>query len=655
MKPSTDKSFEKNTKTPDFQRKLDEITSRQLDARTIDTYADDALQDLVNLVDQIVGSQLYQAPLSSIENERRALAANGLDPNTVEITLDHIAEVADSTKQLDALIMKKTKLIDSVIVPPDPTKKTDISAGDGSFEKPKEIIPKLKTLLLLLEKGLNIDIEDDKEVKITAGALRPNMMRGMTYRLVEIPSLNRIVLVCDEVGNTTYVFDTDICGEYGIDAEYLSEQQKPSLDSLVKEDEQLGVRIDYSKKYADRLGDVLAQPLNATSKVNTVTILKPRDEIENVPDGYLSLPGVCELLGIGRGVLARARSALADELGPVLMAKFGDKNRIAQAYSPEQVNRIKEYLIEQGLAGFAPDGYLSLREISEKTGISEFTIQRVVKELVSELGRVLRVRSGEGNGYLYTYSPEQYDLILAHMEAKGTTTNVELSDFKGAKELAEDFGIDRNTITRVVKKLSEELGDVIKAKLGESPVPRPVYSKSQQAIIRQYLKDKNILVPLLPAGYKSQIDIARTLGISYGPVERAIEELGDRLGSPTEARANSFVFDAYSPAQQNMIKDHLEADGTIIPLPPEGYLSAKGIEKITGLTRGAIKRAIDALGDELGLATQARVGSNRTSTYSPEQQKIIMEWLEQNMRRRSDSKVDFGLAKAALREYSDSL
>lgn len=176
----------------DFQTKLDAILGRTLTARNINAYADDALYDLVVLVEEIVAGTRYIFPLSDIENERRALADASLDPDTIDQTLNHIANVAESTHRLDELIIKKAKFTDTVLVPPDAAKVAPIVAGDGSFEKPKECIPKLKTLLLLLETEFGIDLENDTELPpILEGPIHPGMVRSTTYKLVNIPSLNR--------------------------------------------------------------------------------------------------------------------------------------------------------------------------------------------------------------------------------------------------------------------------------------------------------------------------------------------------------------------------------------------------------------------------------------------------------------------------------
>lgn len=55
---------------------------------------------------------------------------------------------------------------------------------------------------LLVENGIFND-----DIVILRGKVDPTMMRKLTYNLVEIPKLNKQILVCDQVGEATFVID----------------------------------------------------------------------------------------------------------------------------------------------------------------------------------------------------------------------------------------------------------------------------------------------------------------------------------------------------------------------------------------------------------------------------------------------------------------
>jgi len=111
------------------------------------------------------------------------------------------------------------------ILPPGPQQFIE---GNGNGEK-KEIRFQERTKELLVamqEKGIHTD-----DIILISANVRDNMMRKRSYIIIEIPFLNREVLVCDQVGEGTFVI-------YGI-------QGRQTLCSKNKEELQnvLGARI----------------------------------------------------------------------------------------------------------------------------------------------------------------------------------------------------------------------------------------------------------------------------------------------------------------------------------------------------------------------------------------------------------------------------
>jgi hypothetical protein len=389
-----------------YQEQLDKITSRKLTPRNLNVYAENALNDLIALIESALekNSAYNDSNTTTREREDAALSYVGLDRNTVEQTLDHIASVTDSIRRLDGLIARKTIRTDHVIVPTNGRLDEPISPGDGSFELPKKRIPKLKTLLLLLETGLDVHIESE-DVAITIGDVPPNMMRRSSYTSVEIRSLNRLVMVCDEVGNTTYIFDVDVCKEYGIDVDYLSRLTKVEIDELIKDDDRIGRRIDYSSKYVDNLTQYLTGEMSQDQDgtLQSVDILKPK--APPAPEGYLSLNGIWHEYGITQKTTQKAVDELGSELGEVTQYRFGSKT--TAGYSPEQVAKILTHL---DIAPPAPEGYLSLNGIWREYGITPYTTQKAIDELGPVLGEVKQYRFGTKT--TVGYSPEQVAKIL---------------------------------------------------------------------------------------------------------------------------------------------------------------------------------------------------------------------------------------------------
>ena len=660
MKEPIDRSHEINTANPDFQKRIDAITDRALTPESIETYADEALDDLISVINDATSSYDRQPtikPDNGADHERAALLYYGVDRTYVETTLDHIADTAEDISRIKTISEKLTQGGVDVITPPDPTK-SSILLGDGSYEQ-KKTIPRLQTVLLILEKnfGINVDPEtsDAEEFLLIPGAVTSGMMRQTPYNVLDIPTLNRIIDVCDEEGNRTFVFDREKLLEVGITAHELKDMTKDDLKELLALHDGIGRDFVYSDKFVENIASLLGAIPQSSKIIKTdaevAKLLK--SEFGNTPEGFLTVQDICKELGYGRTIVTNAIIELADELQEPLSVPLG-ANRTIYVYSPDQIRKINQCIIEQGLFIDTPEGYHTLDELSDMFGVGNITILRLAHELNDKLGLIIKSRSPNGSNYRPVYSPAQQEVLRTHLIEKGTLV-VATEGSLGLKELADELGLERNAVANAIDALKDKLGEVTKAKLGKSSVPRSVYSIQQQNVVRDYFEEKGMLAPPVPDGYKSIKQIADSLGVSWKPIMAAISAIGEDLGKPIRAKFTAIVSDAYSPEQQEIIKSYLEEKGTLVLPPPDGYLSAKAIETATGLNRDAIERAVEKLNEELGPILLARVGVNRTSTYSPSQQRIIVEWLEKNMRRRSDSKVDFTLARAALRITSSEL
>jgi hypothetical protein len=186
----------------DYKTQLGDILSRQLTPQNIDSYAHQALSDLIVLTDQVTRDFECRAGnnLDSVDSvdsrkdfEDEAYKYFGLE--NIENILGHIGRVATTIDSLDEIIDGVT-LLDRVIVPPGNNDIELIKPGNGEFDK-YETVPKLKILLFLLKENFQLDIAD---IDIKGGKLSPEMMRNETYYLVTIPDINRTVLTCDELG-----------------------------------------------------------------------------------------------------------------------------------------------------------------------------------------------------------------------------------------------------------------------------------------------------------------------------------------------------------------------------------------------------------------------------------------------------------------------
>ncbi|MBP6945153.1 hypothetical protein KBD61_02520 [Patescibacteria group bacterium] len=91
--------------------------------------------------------------------------------------------------------------LDQIILPSEEGEETPtIVKGEGTFEKPR-FHERLQELYALLRKE-KVFVE---EVLVVIGKRDPRMMRKVSYALVLIPRLQASILVCDQIGEATFV------------------------------------------------------------------------------------------------------------------------------------------------------------------------------------------------------------------------------------------------------------------------------------------------------------------------------------------------------------------------------------------------------------------------------------------------------------------
>ena len=135
-----------------FKERLDAILYKQLTIENIETFADEALKETVELTDDILAEyrknhniKINDPVLNTQEQENEASIIFDL-PNINEI-LDSINDVKEKIDDLKKYIDTNTENIDEVITPPQPNHDLKIEKGNGSFER-KKIFPRLNSFFV---------------------------------------------------------------------------------------------------------------------------------------------------------------------------------------------------------------------------------------------------------------------------------------------------------------------------------------------------------------------------------------------------------------------------------------------------------------------------------------------------------------------------
>jgi hypothetical protein len=398
------------TKTKEgYSDRLEGILDNPLSPENFSTYADDALDQVVKLADDMLTKSPYQGlPLPSGLLEDYISKSYGIDIGKV---LDTLTSKVDETKEIKDYV-DKIGVDNDIYVPPQ-VLSPKIESGKGEFTE-AEVVPKLETILFLLKEMHGIDLQDSEQIVVTRGTVDKNMMRNEPYYSIQIPELNRTILVCNEKGNITYILDSEMMSESMPDLNLeITDLDKGAIDQLIKDNPSLGARIIHNVKYITKIEDSLDEIANfdeaaidENDRIQEVSLLK---EVEKAPDGYLSMKGIYKEMGIGHATLKDIISDIGDDLGDVLDKKFG--TNVTPGYSPEQIEKIRARAESLGYFTEAPEGYLTYTGIQEEYGLSWDTIRNRIGNLGDDLGKPLNARNKRG-GVSKWFSPEQIEKIL---------------------------------------------------------------------------------------------------------------------------------------------------------------------------------------------------------------------------------------------------
>lgn len=402
---------------PDYQaakeryaRQLEAILSTPLMPENFNTYAENALTSVVSMVEDMTRTYPGESlPLPRGAAEEYTTEYYAMDIDDVLDSLQAKVDVADRIKEFVNDIPEEN----AISVPPQPRLQS-IQTGYGEYGK-KETVPKLETILFFLEESYDLDINNPEEIRITKGGVKKDMMRKEPYYLVELPTLNRSILVCNETENITYVLDSTELGNQSMRPNELLSLDKSEIDQIITSNPNTGVRIRHTSKYIPKIELAIASIRNFASKTETgidsdaaiVDESLLTKKLEKAPVGYMNIKEITTKLNIKKHIAFRTISRLGDELKPVSVKRSKGGGTPPRYYSEEDVEKIAELLK-------TPEGYKTVKDISAEMGVHEAKVRRCI----SELGDVLSPLEGRGTGKPRYFSPEEIEKIKEHWQKK---------------------------------------------------------------------------------------------------------------------------------------------------------------------------------------------------------------------------------------------
>ena len=301
--PKQKKIEEKN----DFQNRLNSIVGQNITVENINIFADSTLDKLISFIQEVIERYKSEYPgddSTGKELEDKAFSVYNL--SDLNSYLIRVQEKVDQLQRIDE-IFRGIKYISEVITPPDESDH-NIEKGDNPSEE-KVLIPRLKLLLYILDNDFKLGTKD---TRLTRGIVTNNMVRSESYITAEIKTLKRVVQVCDEQSNASYVFDMDIMEQAKISVDNLNRAGKDEKNKIIKKYDGIGIRLIQKIQWRDEMTELLSFPIEKKERkeknkyiITEDTTLKLEDLPQVVTSEFNQWRGFLESDGVHWGTIYR--------------------------------------------------------------------------------------------------------------------------------------------------------------------------------------------------------------------------------------------------------------------------------------------------------------------------------------------------------------
>ncbi|MDR2063648.1 MAG: hypothetical protein LBQ02_02550 [Candidatus Nomurabacteria bacterium] len=659
-----------------LKNRYDEIVNRQLTVENIDHYADDALEDLIKLSDEIVEIRRSDGAMgfeSLREEEDTAFAYYGLED--MEEALEHIIKIRENLMYIDDFTGQSQPEPSSSSNPnpnlnqnpnPNPPIANQVELGADENEQPaapesclkttlrnlsltsdhEQLTPesRTKTVLFVLKQDFGIDFDDPEQVSITPNTLvaplTPDTSTkppAFSYNMIEIPELQRIVLVCDIKSSSTFVLDEAALQEKNITQQELGKMlDKETLKNLISEYPELGSRLSYSKNYVTRIKKLLggvpdekAEELANSTDIDNAYLNKDKHNAGgryynrfNLPEGVLTVHMFAKNVGCFVNTLKRWLQKNSELVGEIETYSLDLKD--VPCLTPEQQQCVLDNM-ELLSAPKAPEGVMSILQLAKNSGLSYYPIYDYLKNNRENIGELKKFRFHDTAGIGLTPEQQQYilDKLTVPEPPEGAVS---------VEQLAKKVGRSCYSITLWLSNSS--VGELKRYRpKGEGGFPAPYLTPEQQ----QYVLDNITFAP--EDGVVSISQFAVTHKIGHYTLHKWL------AANPPEDELKSFQFRSrtalgLTPNQQQYVLDNIDSIRHLVPAPPDGVVSLVSFAKEIRTAHTTLTKWLADNSQDTGEIGIYRFGKIPGRGLTPEQQQIIKSRLHEIGRKASKPPAD---------------
>ncbi|MDD3965371.1 MAG: hypothetical protein PHD99_04985 [Candidatus Moranbacteria bacterium] len=572
----------------ELQKIYQKILSTSVSPENVQTFFDTTLNELVVLIEKAVTEYKKTQsviPLVDAEVENRALQAMNI-PDVTE-TLQAVSEREQTMTQLRNLIVSQTEMRDTVILPPQEGKGGIIS-GSGAGVERKKLIPRLLTLLYILENDLGYTLSQEGEetsIRITEGTTTDEMMRQHPYYRVLIESLNRVVYLCEEEGNASYILDTEVLA---VPIEQLDVRNKNAFNDLIKETPEAGRRLIQSPLWRKKMVAYLTEEFFAEvnskdegEKQTTVNIPQsdfvPRVEVPRKKAGWESASGLRGKISSDyyKSIMAFVEQFRVEH--PEWFEKQKARGKEAEHYHPDLVQKIMEHFtsVPQKKEGWESAGSFHNRKIADFYVIKTFAEQFRVEH--PEWFEKQKTNSKEAEHY----HPELVEKIMEHF----TSILQKKEGWESASSLWNRTSSGKKPMAILVDEFRVEHPEWFEKQKASGKEAEHYHPELVEKIMEHFTS-----IPQKKEGWESANGLRDKISSDYKPIAIFVEQF--RVAHPEwfeKQKNRNMEAEHYHPELVEKIMEHF----TSIPQKKEGWESARSLQGKISSSHISIKKFVE--------------------------------------------------------------
>lgn len=335
-----------------IESKINSLMNRQISPSNIFHFYDDFLNGLVDISGEVLNKYIKETRVPNKSDREKGLqedeAFKYFNINSIGETIDSMSEIVEKReerlKEMTDEISARSQIDRKVFVPPDREDKFLVTPGNGGW-KEREYIPRLLTLVYILENDLDLKLKDNQDIIINQGINDKEMMRKESYVRVSIPELNRIVYICNEEGNASFVFDKKTIKENNILEFDLDDYSKIDFKALIENNKNLGVKINQSKFWRERMLTALTKNISEFEKQKSElqSDLQDKEIIPLKKEGWESLYSLGKYISIKPKTIEIFIELYRKDHPEWFEKQKNSKNKIFECYDPKLVKIILEH------------------------------------------------------------------------------------------------------------------------------------------------------------------------------------------------------------------------------------------------------------------------------------------------------------------------